>query len=79
MKKKNNVLEFASRDAISDPLTVLLRSGAQQLINQAAEAELQELLSQYSDRRPENIGSSGSSKPSDKIFTILPNLPHYCC
>jgi putative transposase len=49
--KKNNVLEFVSRDAISDPLTALLRSGAQQLINQAVETELQELLSQYSDRR----------------------------
>ena len=49
--KKNNVLEFVSRDAICDPLTALLRSGAQQLINQAVEAELQELLSQYSDWR----------------------------
>jgi putative transposase len=48
---KNNVLEFAGRDVISDPLTALLRSGAQQLITQAVEAELQELLSQYSDRR----------------------------
>ena len=47
----NNVLEFATRDAISDPLTALLRSGAQQLINQAVEVELQELLSQYFDRR----------------------------
>ena len=37
---KNNVLEFVSRDAISDSLTALLRSGAQQLINQAVEAEL---------------------------------------
>ena len=36
--KKNNVLEFAGRDTISDPLTELLRSGAQQLINQAVEA-----------------------------------------
>ena len=48
---KNNVLEFAGRDAISDPLTALLRSGAQQLITQAVEAELQELLSQHSERR----------------------------
>ena len=31
--KKNNVLEFAGRDTIYDPLTDLLRSGAQQLIN----------------------------------------------
>ncbi len=50
----NNVLEFAGRDAISDPLTALLRSGAQQLINQAVESELQELLSQYSYRRTED-------------------------
>ncbi len=51
---KYNVLEFAGREAISDPLTDLLRSGAQQLINQAVEAELQELLSQHSGRRTEN-------------------------
>ena len=37
---KNNVLEFVSLDAISDHLIALLRSGAQQLINQAVEAEL---------------------------------------
>ena len=51
---KDNVLEFAGREAISDPLTALLRSGAQHLINQAVEAELQELLCQYSDRRTED-------------------------
>ena len=52
--KKNNVLEFAGRDTISDPLTALLRSGAQQLINQAVEAELQELLHHYSGRRTDD-------------------------
>jgi putative transposase len=52
--KKNNVLEFAGREAISDPLSALLISGARQLINQAVEAELEELLSQYSDRRTED-------------------------
>ena len=51
--KNDNVLEFAGRDTISDPLTALLRSGAQQLINQAVEAELQELLSQHSSQRTE--------------------------
>ncbi len=51
---KNNVLEFAGRDAIFDPLTDLLRSGAQQLITHAVEAELEELLSQHSDRRTED-------------------------
>lgn len=52
--KKNNVLEFAGRDAICDPLTDLSRSGAQQLINQAVEAELEELLGQYSGRRTDD-------------------------
>ena len=52
--KKNNVLEFAGRDTIYDPLTALLRSGAQQLINQAVEAELEELLGQYSGRRTDD-------------------------
>lgn len=52
--KKNNVLEFAGRDTISYLLTVLLRSGAQQLIHQAVEAELQEPLSQYSNRRTDD-------------------------
>ncbi|MDQ7019937.1 MAG: IS256 family transposase, partial [Robiginitomaculum sp.] len=52
--KKTNVLEFAGREAISDPLSDLLRLGARQLIGQAVEAELQELLSQYSDRRTED-------------------------
>ena len=52
--KKSNVLEFAGRDTIFDPLTALLRSGAQQLITQAVEVELQELLNEYSDRRTED-------------------------
>jgi transposase-like protein len=49
--KKSNVLELAGRDTIYDPLTALLRSGAQQLIHQAVELELEELLSQHSARR----------------------------
>jgi putative transposase len=52
--KNDNVLEFAGRDTILDPLTALLRSGTQQLINQAVEAELQELLSQHSSQRTED-------------------------
>ena len=51
---KANFLEFAGRDAISDPLTDLLRSGAQQLIQHVVEAELQELLNQHSERRTED-------------------------
>jgi len=50
---KNNVIELAGRDTIVDPLTDLLRAGAEKLIYQAVEAELQEQLARYSDRRTE--------------------------
>ena len=50
---KNNVIELAGRDTIADPLTDLLRTGAEKLIYQAVEAELQEQLAQHSDRRTE--------------------------
>ena len=49
--RKNNVLEFQGREARLDPLTELLRKGAQELIGQAVESELAELLAQYSDCR----------------------------
>lgn len=45
----SNIIDFAGRDAISDTLTELLRTGAQQLIACAVEAELQEFMSLYSD------------------------------
>lgn len=51
--EKNNVLELSGREAMSDPLTDLLRSGARKLIEDAVEAELQELLADYSNRRTE--------------------------
>ena len=55
--KNNNVLEFAGRDVISDLLTALLRSGAQQLIAQPVEAKLDELLGQHSDRRTDDCNA----------------------
>ena len=36
--RKNNVLEFQGREARLDPLTELLRKGAQDLIGQAVES-----------------------------------------
>jgi transposase-like protein len=48
---KDSVVEFRGREASADLLTELLRAGARQLIEQAVEAELQELLEQHSDRR----------------------------
>jgi len=47
---KHSVVEFRGREARTDPLTELLRAGARQLIHQAVEAELQELLEAHSDR-----------------------------
>jgi transposase-like protein len=47
---KSNVVELVGRDTIADPLTELLRVGAEQLIYQAVEVELQELLAAHSER-----------------------------
>jgi len=49
--RKNNVLEFQGREIRLDPLTELLRKGAQDLIGHAVELELAELLARYSDCR----------------------------
>jgi len=55
---KNNVIELAGRDTIVDPLTDLLRAGAEKLIYQAVEAEIQELLALHSERRTDT-GTAG--------------------
>ena len=55
---KNNVVKLTGRDTITDPLTELLRTGAEQLIYQAVEAELQELLVEHAERRTED-GKAG--------------------
>ena len=44
---KNSVVDVSGRDALADPLTELLRTGAEQLIYQAVEAELRELLAEH--------------------------------
>jgi hypothetical protein len=41
---KGNVIKLEGRAGITDPLTELLRTGARQLLQQAIEAEVQELL-----------------------------------
>ena len=48
---KSNVVEFSSRNAIVDLLSELLRACSWQLIYQAVEAELIELLAEHSERR----------------------------
>ena len=47
---KHTVVELKDRAIGLDPLTELLRTGAQRLIHQAVELELQELLARHSDR-----------------------------
>jgi len=49
----NNIVGFASRDGITDGLTDLLRTGAQQLIATAVEAELESFLAQFVNSRTE--------------------------
>jgi len=51
---KSNVIELEGREANTDPLTGLLQAGAHQLIKQAVEAELQELLARHAGRRTES-------------------------
>ena len=48
---KDNVVELKSPATIQDPLTDMLRFGAQQLIQEAVEVELQELLAEHRERR----------------------------
>ncbi len=55
---KSNVTGPEGRETIEDPITELLRVGAQQLIQRAVETELAELLSHHGDRRTET-GNAG--------------------
>lgn len=48
---KDNVVELFRREEIVDPLTDLLREGAQQLLQHAIEYEVHDLLGAYSDCR----------------------------
>jgi putative transposase len=51
---KNNVIELERRAIGADPLTELLRNGARQLLAQAVECEVQDLLANYQDFRTES-------------------------
>ena len=47
---KSNIIEREGRAGNTGPLTELLCNGARQLLQQAIEEELQELLAAHSDR-----------------------------
>ena len=51
---KSTVVEFKNRDKNSDPLTEMLRTGAQDLIHQAVEMELREWLERHTGRQTED-------------------------
>jgi len=75
---KSNVIDLAGRDESQDPLTDMLRAGAQQLIQQAVEAELQHLLAQHTDNRT-TAGTAGVVRngylPERELQTSLGPIP----
>jgi putative transposase len=75
---KSNVIALAGRDESHDPLTDMLRAGAQQLIQQAVEAELQHLLSQHADNLTP-VGTAGVVRngylPERELQTSLGPIP----
>jgi putative transposase len=75
---KSNVIELAGRDESQDPLTDMLRAGAQQLIQQAVEAELQHLLHQHAgNRTPEDTAGvvRNGYLPERELQTSLGPIP----
>ena len=75
---KGNVIALAGRDQSQDPLTDMLRVGAQQLIQQAVEAELQHLLALHADNRTP-AGTAGVVRngylPERELQTSLGPIP----
>ena len=51
--RNDTVVRFRKKDEVFDPLTQLLREGAQRLIHQAVSAELELFLEHHGERRDE--------------------------
>ena len=51
---QDSVVQFKDRELFTDALTSLLQRGAQRLIMQSVEAELDELMSQFKDRQTQD-------------------------
>ena len=72
---KHNVFEFKDRETISDALTDMLRTGAQQFIHQAVQVEF---MSQYSGRL-NNEGKAAvvrnGYQPEREILTGIGSAP----
>ena len=48
------IIEFSGRDAVTDPLTDLLRKGVRELLQAAVEAERDAFLAEFAERRTAN-------------------------
>ena len=74
----NNVVEINNRDIITDALTDMLRTGAQQLIQQAVQLELAEFMEQYTDRLTDEgkvaVVRNGY-QPEREILTGIGSVP----
>ena len=74
---KNNVIELEDRDAIVDPLTELVRKGAQRLIQQAMGAEFEELLARHAGRRTEAEPPRRGSSSHHQQESATPDCADY--
>jgi len=75
---KSTVVELKDRGSITDPLNELLREGAKQLIHQAVEVELEELLSQHAQRKTADGRSAvvrNGYQPEREILTGIGPVP----
>ena len=71
---KDNVVDLLKQAKVSDPLTEMLRKGARELIAQAVEAELAELLEQFRGQRTDDGRAAvvrNGYHPARKIQTGL--------
>ena len=62
MKEDSSIIRFPQPDAIDDPLTALLRSGARRLLEQAIEAEVEAFLASRQELKLAGTGWSGMGR-----------------
>jgi putative transposase len=75
---KHNVIEIKNRDTITDALTEMLKTGAQQLIHQAVQAELAVFMEQHSNQSTDGGRASvvrNGYQPERKILTGIGSVP----
>ncbi len=66
------IIDFAGRDAVTDPLTDLLRKGARELLQAAVEAERDAFLAEFAERRTPDGRAAvvrGGSDPERAVQT----------